>query len=399
MQAERLRAWWSERQGLNSVSSLSSAENLSIRGWARSVGGCNPYLTLYARSHISRAVVDAEIAQLNIHELPSARGCTYVLPANDFGLGLLVGEPFRKAELRVAASLGVTDSEIDKLCSAVVDALHNKVLSPEEIRTVTGDASRSLGELGKKKGLTSTLPVALGKLQALGEIRRVPIDGRLDQQRYKYTAWQPNPRQNVSFDTEEVLTELARKYFKWAGPATQWEFQWFSGLTVGTAKKAIAPLNLVPIAPNSERLLLPEDLDEFLEFKRPTDPIYKFVSSIDGICLLRRDVKSLLLEEDQDRPVSTSNGLKSIGALGDLPSNAILDRGRLIGLWEFDPTVNELIWTTFIPRNEALKSAATEIETYVRDQLGDARSFSLDSPKSRAPLLAALREAATCEPH
>ncbi|MFJ4191386.1 hypothetical protein [Kitasatospora sp. NPDC089509] len=33
-------------------------------------------------------------------------------------------------------------------------------------------------------------------------------------------------------------------------------------------------------------------------------------------------------------------------------------------------------------------------EAFVRDELGDARGFSLDSPKSRAPKIAALREAA-----
>jgi hypothetical protein len=32
-------------------------------------------------------------------------------------------------------------------------------------------------------------------------------------------------------------------------------------------------------------------------------------------------------------------------------------------------------------------------EQYVREGLGDARSFSLDSPKSRAPRIEALRKA------
>jgi hypothetical protein len=31
-------------------------------------------------------------------------------------------------------------------------------------------------------------------------------------------------------------------------------------------------------------------------------------------------------------------------------------------------------------------------ETFVRDQLGDARSFSLDSPESRGPRIAALKK-------
>jgi hypothetical protein len=34
------------------------------------------------------------------------------------------------------------------------------------------------------------------------------------------------------------------------------------------------------------------------------------------------------------------------------------------------------------------------MEEFVRSQLGDARSFSLDSPKSRAPRVEALRKAA-----
>lgn len=48
------------------------------------------------------------------------------------------------------------------------------------------NTARNLGEAGKKKGVITTLPVALGILQAHGEIRRVPVNGRLDQQRYGY---------------------------------------------------------------------------------------------------------------------------------------------------------------------------------------------------------------------
>ncbi len=54
-------------------------------------------------------------------------------------------------------------------------------------------ASRNLGEAGRKKGLSTTLTLALGRLQSEGEIRRIPADGRLDRQRYCYTRWSPNP--------------------------------------------------------------------------------------------------------------------------------------------------------------------------------------------------------------
>ena len=44
-----------------------------------------------------------------------------------------------------------------------------------------------------------------------------------------------------------------------------------------------------------------------------------------------------------------------------------------------------------MPRDKALDAAILRTEAFVRDQLGDARSFSLDSPKSRAPRVQAIR--------
>ena len=80
--------------------------------------------------------------------------------------------------------------------------------------------------------------------------------------------------------------------------------------------------------------------------------------------------------------------------LADLPSHAILDRGRLVGLWEYDTATQSIAWTAFVKKDHALEQAVAHTERYVREQLGDARSFSLDSPKSRAPRVAALRKAA-----
>ncbi len=46
---------------------------------------------------------------------------------------------------------------------------------------------------------------------------------------------------------------------------------------------------------------------------------------------------------------------------------------------------------TFGVKDKALDAAVKATEAYVRADLGDARSFSLDSPKSRAPKIEALR--------
>ncbi|HEU4456597.1 MAG TPA: crosslink repair DNA glycosylase YcaQ family protein [Longimicrobium sp.] len=392
MDENRLRAWWWHRQGLDgSLRGASPARVLERSGWARSVGGVGPYLTLFARAGTSREAADAAVARLEIHELPSARGCTYVLPASDFALGLMVGQAFGGAEMKTAARLGVTEEEIEALCDAVLGALGDGTLAPDRLRDATGGAWRGLGEEGKKKGLTTTLPVALGRLQARGDIRRVPVNGRLDQQRYGYVRWEPNPLVGQG-SAGDAYTELARRFFRWVGPATMKELQWFTGLGVKAAKDAAAPLDLAPMEEGSDRLLLPEDADAFRAFDPPSDPRYALVSSLDAISATRRDVRTLVDAGDADRMVLTESGERSLVGLADLPAHAILDRGRLIGLWEYDADAGSIAWATFDGRADAeLERAVAETEVFVRDQLGDARSFSLDSPASRGPRIAAIR--------
>jgi Winged helix DNA-binding domain len=393
MDQSKLRAWWAHRQGLDGgLAGKSAAEILEQAGWARSVGGVGPYLTLFSRAGLSREKVDAAVASGEIHELPSARSCTYVLPASEFALGLKLAQSF-PGEMRTAEKLGVTPKEIDKLCDAVIHALEKGPLDPDGLRETTGKAVRNLGDEGKKKGLTTTLPVALGKLQTAGDIRRVPVNGRLDQQRYKYTLWRPNPLRNFKLSTEQAYTELARRYFAWIGPARIAEFQGFSALGVKAAKAALEPLKLEPIAAGDDRLMLPGDRAKLEAFKPPKDPHYTLTSGIDSIVLLRTDLKGLLDPKDMDRQVFTEKEFKPLSALPYLPSHAILDRGRVIGLWEYDTATDSVAWIAFVKKDKALEDAVSRTEQYVREQLGDARSFSLDSPKSRAPRIAALRKA------
>jgi hypothetical protein len=388
-QQTKLRAWYAYRQGLDGrYAKHSIASILEETGWARSVGGVGPYLGLFARCGATREAVDAAIARLEIHELPAARGCTYVLPIADFAVGLKAGEGFSyESDMKVARKLGVTDKEIDKLCHGVLDALKSGELEPDALKSALGKAVRNLGEEGKKKGVTTTLPLALGRLQEEGEIRRVPTNGRLDQQRYRYKLWRPNPLTGYKLSTEQTQTELARRYFSWIGPATLGEYQWFSAASAKANKAAVEPLKLVDLGEG--RLILPELQDAWESFQPPREPQISMVGSIDAIALLRRDLPGMTDAADLKR---IPNGGGAGSALKDLPSHAILDRGRLIGLWEFDPDSSSIAWMTFAKATPAVRDCVARTEAYVRDQLGDARSFSLDSPKSRVPRIAAIRE-------
>jgi len=148
-------------------------------------------------------------------------------------------------------------------------------------------------------------------------------------------------------------------------------------------------LKLVELEDN--RLMLPGLADEFAGFKAPREPRYALVGSIDSVILLRRNLKSLIAGDDLRTLIQGDKNRIEIGSVADLPSHAILDRGRIVGLWEYDPDSESIAWAAFRKPDAGLKKAVQEMEAWILTDLGDARSFSLDSPKSRAPRLAALR--------
>ncbi|MFI9783579.1 DNA glycosylase AlkZ-like family protein [Kitasatospora sp. NPDC051984] len=387
--AAKLRAWWAHRQWLDGGlhQGASPAQVLAATGWARSVGGAAPYLGLFARAGLGRAAVDAALAAAEVQELPAARGCTYVLPAEDFALGLAAGAGVAESEIAAAVRhLGVTRDEVEQLCLTVSELLSDtEPLGPQQIRTLAGPAARPLGETGRKRGVSTTLPLALGLLQSRGMIRRVPVNGRLDQQRYGYLRWDQAVHGEAA--------DLARRYFSWAAPASVRHFRWFSGFNAATAKAALAPLHLVEL-PGSEMLLMPAELaDEFHEFTVPEQPAYALVASIDGLHLLHRDLPRLIDERDANRHAPASRTGRSFGSEADPSTHLVVDRGRIVGFWEYDPEQRELVHQLFVPMDAALRATIDAVETFVREELGDARSFGLDSPKSRAPKLAALRTA------
>lgn len=387
---DRLRAWWFHKQGLDGLCVNKPLEEvLSMTGWSRSVGGANPYLALRARCGCDRAAVDRAVAEFRIHELPSARGCTYVLPNSHFSLGLTVGRGFSdESAISVAVKhLGVTSDEIDKLGDAVCRALDKGPLDPKQIKERLGTMVRAFGEEGKKRGVSTDLPLALGRLQSHGKVRRIPINGRLDNQRYAYRLWNEGPAL-IEMSKEEAHMELARLYFSWTGGATLKSFQWFSGLYVKTSQDSVRDLNLVPLTEGSDLLCLPEDAELFASFKAPREPVYTLVGSIDNLTHLRLGLSDMLDPEDRNRSVPGEKGLLQVGGISELSSHAIYDRGRLIGVWDYDAQSNRLVSQVWIEKDEALKGAMDNMEAFVRDDLGDARTFSLDSPESRKTRLA-----------
>jgi hypothetical protein len=392
---ERLRAWAWHRQGLDGSLAGRTAEQVFARaGWARSVGGANPYLTLYARAGIRREQVDADVLAHRILELPAARGCTYVLGRDDFAWALQLGRDAADSAFRVVGRLGVDRGEITLLEEQVIHTLAEAEgpMDPRQLKDELGDSVRNLGEEGKKKGATTTLPTALGILQSDGRIRRVPANGRLDQQRYAYEPWGLPPS---GLDDGDARTELIRRYLGWTGGATFKQSQWFTAFTVAQTKAALAAVGAVEVptaqtAAGGDTLwMLPDDVGRLAAFEEPAGEQIQLLAGTDSLFLLRRNAADLLAEEDRDKPA-----LESLALQADLPDHPILDRGRIIGLWQYEPAKERIVPWLFHGATPAVTQRIAEVEAWIREDLGDFRAFSLDSPASRQKRIDALAASA-----
>lgn len=388
MDAAKLREWAWHCQGLDgTLDGCEPAMVLTKAGWARSVGGANPYLTLWSRAGTERATADAAVTAMEIHELPSVRGCTYVLPAADFSLGLQLARPAAQANLAVVEKLGVGQAEIEQLGHAVVEALSEaqEPLDPRQLKALLGDRVRELGEEGRKKGASTTLPTALTQLQAFGEIRRVPPDGRLDQQRYAYGVWEPAA---TGITDGAARVELLRRYFDWTGGATAAQSRGFSSFTVAQTTAAIAQLELTDVG---DGLLVPaEKLPDFRSFEVAAEPQYRLLAGIDALLLLRRSSSELMDPQDAQRVVPADNS--GIGVQPGLTDHPIVDRGRIVGLWQFDPDAGDIAaWVFAGQPDDDLRTEIDRTARWITDDLGDFRSFSLDAVKGRRLRIDALR--------
>ncbi|MGO4491572.1 crosslink repair DNA glycosylase YcaQ family protein [Arthrobacter sp. 2YAF22_2] len=393
---ERLRAWSWHRQGLDGSLVGSTAEQVLARaGWARSVGGANPYLTLFARAGIRRGQVDADVLAHRVLELPTVRGCTYVLGRDDFAWALRLGQEPAEAGFKVVGRLGVERGEIALLEEQVLHTLTEAgtPLDPRRLKDELGDSVRNLGEEGKKKGATTTLPTALGILQADGRIRRVPAGGRLDQQRYAYEPWGLRPSE---LSDEEVRAELIGRYLGWTGGATFKQSQWFTGFTVAQSKAALADVGAVEVptatavAGGAPLWMLPDDVELLAAFEEPAEEQIQLLAGSDSLVLLRRNAAELLAEEDQDKPA-----LGALALQADLPDHPILDRGRIIGLWQYDRARERIAAWVFGTSTPAVARRIAEVEAWIKEDLGDFRAYSLDSPASRQKRIDALLASST----
>ncbi len=352
MDFAKLRAFWASRQGLDgSLGPAAPGEVLARTGWARSIGGFNPYLTLFSRAGTGRRTADEAVEAGRIGEITAVRGRSYVLPEEDYGLGVRASEAAARAEIRASEEQGVEHHVLDQVTAVLYEAIGD---TPTDLSDLDLTGLLPEGEAGER-----TRVAALALLQSLGAIRRVPLEGRLDQTEHGYVRWaQPPPEPSG----EDARMALAERYWTWIGVASLDHFRRFSGLSTAAAGAAVEPLGLHRQVDGD---LLIRDVDEFGDYAPPTSPSYALVSALDGLHQLRHDLPAVLDPEHREP--------------GGLHGQPVFDRGRVVGYWNFDADDGTIAWSTWTKPDDALYEAVERAETFIRDEVADATGPTPDS--------------------
>ena len=383
------RLWWSAAQGLDEPRDEPLHETVARTGWLRTLGGAEPYLGLSLRnsSFTVQGMHDA-VAARQLRVSPGPRGCIYLIPQAHAGLALRLAHRLSATRnARDVTKAGVKTGELKAVGEAIVEVLRAGPQSTQSLRKVLPKgAVRSLGDVGKKVGITSTLPPALRVLEFDGQIFRKAAQDRLDHERYDWHL-DPSPVEQVEA-AEDDLT-LAQLFFQWAGPATQAEFAAWSGLNQTQSKKAMARGELTPL--NIEGLT-----ETYYGSAKPSGGTKKravYVPAMDNIYALRK--KAAPMVDAQHHEVEASNfgagGRKRLADMSQPIERTILCQGQVVGLWAWDPMDESIVQHAL--QGPKVSAAEGKRVHKVISELGTGRVFSIDSEKrmgARADRLRAL---------
>jgi hypothetical protein len=337
------------------------AEVVDRGGWIPSAGGTGPYLAIRARiPAISRQDVDdAVFGRMEVLELPGVRDTAFLVPYADAGLALAAGRRTLAERLR---KLPVDLHAIESLGAKILKVIDDGVFTTDQLRRALPPSSiEDLGEAGKRLGITSTLPAALKLLHAEGRVLRTNAEQRLDGKTHLYRRW---PKEIDTTPPPDLDRALATRFLSWSAPATIDDFAWWAGIGKRAAKEAMGPLRVDNVA-------LPP---------RRTDDGIVMLPFRDNLFGLHRGLEPFV-ENDDAEVMDTSGKAVSASETEMLHHNAIVVSGVLRGIWEYDG--EQLVTKLFGKAPRGLNDAIAEMETFIREQLGDHKYYAFDSGSTR----------------
>ncbi len=385
---EQARRLWQARQGIGGHWSGTDVPG----GWTRAIGGVGPYLGLLARGASDLEAIGEVVGMDTLTILPGVRNCIWVMPTHDRMLALQAAAgQGRKRTLRDLSKLGVDEAEQQEVAKAIVQALQGGPRNTHDLRKAIPDGViRSLGDAGKKIGLSSTLPPVVRLMEWDGRLRRLPADGRLDSEKYLWALperlwWD----EDVLVDDQAQADALLEHYLRWAAPASLDAFLAWAKVTKTRAKKALANKGCVQVSVDGhEAWVLPDQVDD--PVPEPTGVPW-LLGALDNLITLRSSVGALVDEGFHGVEVPSMGSRKvSLGSSTWLGIRPVVVDGEVVGLWDWSAPDGELIavplggsWrgTT----QAAVDEATARMASVISDQLGgEAKMVSIDGARAQA---------------
>ena len=201
----------------------------------------------------------------------------------------------------------------------------------------------------------------------------MPTNGRLDQQRYQYVTGRQT-RSRVPRVADAAFTELARRFFRWVGPATLGRVPVVRRARRQDDEAGGRAAGTGPAAPGSDRLLLPDRCGGVQGVRGPDDAAVLAGEQPRSDRGEPARSQSLIDPKDRERDVMVDAATKSVGRARGPAQPCDLDRGQIIGLWEYDVDSNAIVWATFGWTKDKALAAAVEETRGVRARSARGRA-------------------------
>jgi hypothetical protein len=377
---------------------------LEETGFVRTLGGVDVYIAVRARvPGLRREDLDGLVEAHQAQVVPAARGCMYLVPRRDVPISLRVaGLLSRSRDERDQEKAGIRPGEVEEVAKAALETLRGRgPLTTDALRkALPAGTVRSLGEQGKKVGVSSPLPGALRRLEFEGLVERTLENRRLDSERYLWRAAAVSPFEGVRLpdDPIDLYAGMARIFFHAAGLATQKDFAGWIGIAQRDARAAIERLGLLPVEVEGSGDLhyLPEDRRDLLEASGDAVALLSFEDNLIHL----HGGPAFLVDEAHHGSQVPSWGLGRPSTLGEakhLSLRSFVADGKIAGFWEYDPDAREIVLRPFGPLSSKTRSkvdeAAADLSRFLTEDLGHGRSFSLDTDEELRKRSAKVREA------
>src|SRR5438128_4215983 len=135
---EHLNSWRMHRQFLDHpYPSKNLSDLIRSVGWIYSPGCSTPYLSLWARmSSFKPGDLDKLVFEdKKLIQLETLRGCTMLVPREQASVALRIRtRTFTELSKQARQQMPVSDTDMEKLKAAILDALHSSTKTHEQLK-------------------------------------------------------------------------------------------------------------------------------------------------------------------------------------------------------------------------------------------------------------------------